>query len=79
MRSTCNCWANRKTHDDISSDYANFAAPLLRRPGRKHHAERLRTAARRRRDLVGTSLMVTDRRTSGAQVEDQAIELKAKV
>ena len=27
--------------------------------------------------LVGTALSVTDRRTSGAQVEDQAIELKA--
>lgn len=27
--------------------------------------------------MVGTSLMVTDRRTSGTQVEDQAIELKA--
>jgi osmotically-inducible protein OsmY len=27
--------------------------------------------------MVGTALSVTDRRTSGAQVEDQAIELKA--
>ena len=27
--------------------------------------------------MVGSALMVTDRRTSGAQVEDQAIELKA--
>lgn len=27
--------------------------------------------------VVGTGLMVTDRRTSGAQIEDQAIELKA--
>lgn len=27
--------------------------------------------------MVGTALMVTDRRTSGAQLEDQAIELKA--
>jgi osmotically-inducible protein OsmY len=27
--------------------------------------------------VVGTTLMATDRRTSGAQVEDQAIELKA--
>ena len=27
--------------------------------------------------VVGTTLMVTDRRTSGAQLEDQAIELKA--
>ena len=27
--------------------------------------------------MVGGSLMVTDRRTSGTQVEDQAIELKA--
>ncbi len=27
--------------------------------------------------MVGTALSVTDRRTSGAQIEDQAIELKA--
>jgi osmotically-inducible protein OsmY len=27
--------------------------------------------------VVGTTMMVTDRRTSGAQIEDQAIELKA--
>jgi osmotically-inducible protein OsmY len=27
--------------------------------------------------VVGTTLMATDRRTSGAQIEDQAIELKA--
>lgn len=27
--------------------------------------------------MVGSALMVTDRRTSGAQIEDQAIELKA--
>ena len=28
--------------------------------------------------VVGTAMVVTDRRTSGTQLEDQAIELKAK-
>ena len=73
-RSTCNCSAKRKTHDPRGSLPARavvlvaLAATLL-----AGCAPLLIGGA-----VVGGALVATDRRTSGAQVDDEVIELKAK-
>ena len=73
MRSICNCSENRTTHDEIDSRFADrLLAALAAASSLTACAPLLIGGA-----VVGGAMMATDRRTSGAQVEDQAIELKA--
>ena len=75
-RSTCNCSANRKTHEFRIPRAPARALALAARLGaaRSRPARRCVVGGA----VVGSAMVVTDRRTSRRQLEDEVIEVKAK-